>query len=244
MFVSGCAEDKKSETPVVKECALPADQSATLEGKWNVKPVQIALQAGAFSAEEKSAIIQAADSWNSFYEKSLGFKIFEYGDPSSPRESGGAKPAQLCATSIIAGDKFSGTVNIYKLAQWSSSNHQAIALTSLCPTAGKPLPAFKMAMLEVNYQDFFVSGKKQPDLQSIMLHEMGHIVGLDHSCNTTQKSGFPLCSDPALPPDYFQAVMYPVILFDSGGFGEQRRSLQTNDMGRANCLYQDSATAN
>jgi len=37
---------------------------------------------------------------------------------------------------------------------------------------------------------------------------------------------------------YGQAVMAPVFRFDSMGYGEQKRFLQENDEGRANCLYE------
>ena len=71
-----------------------------------------------------------------------------------------------------------------------------------------------------------------------MLHEFGHLLGLNHSCEGTPKEGVPNCNDPSLSSAYYSAVMYPVFGFYPSGQGEQRRELADNDQGRANCLYQ------
>ena len=89
--------------------------------------------------------------------------------------------------------------------------------------------------MEVKYQNFFISGKKLPDLQSIITHEMGHMIGVNHSCESTGKTGTPACN--SSPAEYFAAIMFPVFGFDASGLGESKRVLQDNDEGRANCLY-------
>jgi hypothetical protein len=94
-----------------------------------------------------------------------------------------------------------------------------------------------MAIMELNYQNFFVAGQRQPDLRSIMVHELGHLLGLDHTCATGAKAGFPDCNQSSLSAEYFEAVMYPVIPFDSTGAGAVKRDLNRNDQGRAQCLY-------
>ena len=92
--------------------------------------------------------------------------------------------------------------------------------------------------MELNYQNFFVTGKPVPDLQSIITHEMGHLLGLGHSCETDTETGVPNCNESGLPPAYQAALMFPTFTFDSNGNGQIKRDLQSNDEGRANCLYQ------
>jgi hypothetical protein len=233
---SACAPE--SSKKVIKECVLPADQAKTLSGKWKLTPVPISLKAGEFTSDEAESILRAADVWNAFFKASMGIQVLDYGDRSSPRTSSTAKPANMCSQNYVQGDKFVNSVVIYRQTSWPYSNHNAIALTSFCPVSDKPLPRIQAAIMEVNYQDFFGNKPKQPDLQSIFIHEFGHLVGLDHSCEAKTKEGYPNCNDPGMPPDYFYAVMFPVILFDTSGVGEQRRDLMDNDEGRANCLYQ------
>lgn len=234
---SGCALSS-SKQAVVKECVLPEDQTGTLAGKWSTTPIPIALKSGQFNGVETTEIVAAAKTWNDFYFSSLGIQVLDYGSESQPNTSTASKPTSLCSQGIVAGGKFTGKVVIHKQTTWPYNNHDAIALTSFCPVASSPLPLFYMAIMELNYQDFFVDGKKLPDLTSILIHELGHLVGLDHSCDTQGKNGFPDCSSSGLSNDYFEAVMFPIILFDSTGYGEKRQALKKNDQGRANCLYQ------
>ncbi len=237
----GCA--KKTEDKVlVKDCVLPDDQKATLSGRWSATPIPLALNVSqlGFSAQEVATIAKSADTWNHFTLSSQGLQIVNYGSQDSPNVSGASKPLAICTQSIIEGEKFTGSVLIIKQGAWPYPNHNAIALTSFCTRAATgSLSEIYIAILELNYQDFFVAGKKAPDLQSIVLHEMGHVIGLDHSCDLRQKAGFPDCRSNDLPPSYLNAAMFPSFGFDDSGHGEQRQALNENDQGRANCLYKD-----
>ncbi len=235
---SNCIFQSQSSR-VVKECVLPTDQSSTLSGRWRVAPIPIAVHAADFDADEIDALKQAADVWNKFYSASLSLQILNYGE-SAVQESSASKPSNLCSTGLIQGNQYMGNVVLYKQGRWPYSNHSAIALTSFCPVPAKPIPTIFMAVMEVNYEDFFIEGKKLPDLKSIFIHELGHLLGLDHSCeNSSARTGMPNCRElTGDQSEYYDAVMFPVVSFESGsGLGESRTSLNDNDMGRANCLY-------
>jgi hypothetical protein len=241
-----CAQATPPKKTVVKTCVLPQDQIGSLMGNWRTLPIPVAFaQNGNWAPEEVSAITAAADTWNNFYAQSLGFAaVLDYGG-ANVRSVASVDPGEtnVCGQGIMQGNTFVGNVVIYKQSPWPNANHDAIAITSTCPVTipGQSIPSRYMGMMEVNYQDFFVQGTKQPDLQSIFLHEFGHLLGLDHSCDLKGKPGMLVCSNPQLPDAYFNAVLYPVILFDQDGTGEQRRDLTDDDEGRANCLYENLA---
>ncbi len=246
-FSCAPATPNAKAAPVVKECQIQPDQASTLSARWKLTPIPIAFsQSPGFTASELADMVAAADSWNTFAQSSMNMPLIDYGgDPSNPRMSSATKPTTLCAQGIVQGNQFSGQVVIYAVPRWPYTNLQdAIALTSFCPLPAKPLPTMYMAIMEVNYQNFFTAGKKVPDLRTIILHELGHLVGLNHSCETKDKAGFPNCTSPTLNPAYYSAVMFPVFGFDSSGLGEQKRQLTENDQGRANCLYQPTPSGN
>lgn len=240
---SSCAlYSPSSSTPtLVKTCNVPTDQSGTVSGHWQVLPVPVSFHQGDFQQTEMSAITAAADSWNQFYTASKNFNTITYGTASSPTTSSATDPTlggNLCAQGIVQGKQFNGNVVIYKMGRWPSSYPaNAMALTSFCTLAAQPYPNMYMAVMEINYQNFFVQGQKLPDMQSIILHEFGHLMGLNHSCEAFQKNGTPNCNDPNMSPDYATASMFPVFTFDQAGNGQQKRSLGSNDESRANCLY-------
>lgn len=239
-FSGSCA--RQVTKSFIKDCVLPDDQVGTLTGKWQATPVPIAFHQGDFAADEIADIVAAADTWNEFYAVSLNLSPIDYGSAASPRMSSQARPnnSLVCSGSITASNGYTGAVVLYKNGVWPfPSQPNAMALTSYCRSSASPLPVFYMATIDLNYQNFFVAGKKVPDLQTIILHEFGHLLGLGHSCETSARTGVPDCSSASLSSTYSDAIMFPIFGWDSAGFGEQKRSLNQNDQGRANCLYMD-----
>ncbi len=230
-------------------CNIPSDQTGTISGRWPVTPIPVAFHDGDFeSTVELPALTGAMDTWNAFHTAASKINTLDYGTAATPRTSSANNPNQsgsLCAQSLIQSSKFTGNVVIYKMGRWPNSYPPtAIALTTFCSIAQSPYKRMYMAVMEINYQNFFVSGMKNPDLQSIVLHELGHLEGLDHSCAAGTKAGFPNCNDPNLNADYgsLAASMFPNFSFDATtGDGQQKRILGKNDQERANCLYGTSA---
>lgn len=218
---------------VTTECVIKEDQTATFKGRWASRPVPLAVEANDFSTSELTELQAAIVKWNDFYSRSKGFSLYLSGsNPLGVISSGLTRTTKtnVCSSTIVTPSGFSNSIRIYKTRSNWAYGSQVMALTSLCPIVrpNAQFREFTNAVMEVNYQHYFVAGKPLPDLQSIILHELGHILGLDHSCNGSD------CD--AAPDDYVQAVMYPALGFD-GIYGRVKRTLTTNDQQRANCLY-------
>ena len=229
-FVLSCAP---ATTAISTQCVTNPDQTSLYKGHWTAHPIPLAVIATDFSSDELNALDAAITTWNNFFTQSKGFKLYLSGSSDYTMVSAGsgrATASTICGQSLVGPGGFGGQIMIYKnLSGWSYGS-AVIALTSLCPvvTANSTYRSFTAAMMEINYQNFFTNSNPVPDLQSIVTHELGHVLGLDHSCNGTG------CTNAV--DDYLQAVMYPTLGFN-GRQGIMKRDLNTNDQERANCLY-------
>jgi hypothetical protein len=91
----------------------------------------------------------------------------------------------------------------------------------------------QIVLVNINHID-------QRQIQSIVLHELGHAVGLDHSClGTGDRQDYKGCGAVQAGHPYYSAVMYPWLSSSAGDFGEPqtKTQLQENDRSRAACLY-------
>lgn len=237
-LLSSCGFGSAGQSTVTT-CVKADDQASTFNGAWPALPLPLALQAaGNWSADELEAIVNAIESWNAFHTETRKVALFDAGTSSSIKTSTQEPLSQICSAGILSGTDYSGVAVIYKISNWIADD-QVIGLTSYCPVSGTPYNRITNAKLELNYRDYFVEGKRVPDLQSIILHELGHMIGLNHSCEKgSVTAGVPDCDQVGLSFEYSSAVMYPVVFFPDTLNGEKRRTLQPNDQGRANCLYE------
>ena len=219
--------------PLVKECNLPSDQTGTILGKRATLPVSIAVAPGIFSEEEITAIERAADVWNVFFQWSMGKKAIDYGSGKIPEFTGtqlDPTQATFCTQSDNGVVVISGTTN-FTLGDPTGT----LAVTEECTGSGSPYPALNLGIIVANFQSFFRNGNPISNFQNVMLHEMGHMLGLDHSCSTGGGTGIPDCDGGGINPSYLNAIMFPS---DERTGGPEASFPNENDQGRMNCLYQ------
>jgi hypothetical protein len=200
-----------------------------------------------FSTSEQSKIKAALSTWNQWSKQTSGLVVF-LGQVESIEGIDSPQTAGDCGFSGSDESSFS-VIKQDSSARWESYQLDSTnpAVTIRCQRGTQLL---KQAVL-INTR--YATAEQ---FQSIVLHELGHSLGLDHSCVgavgsnqiTHESTGaesapsgarFAQCSTLSDGHSYRKAVMFPVLESATTAYGEAeiKEKLQFNDQLRSSCIF-------
>lgn len=232
-ILSGCF-DRQVGANYTKKCAVAEDQAGTFNGRWPVVAIPVGFANGQFNDSERALYAEGAAVWNRFYSYSRGYPIFSVN--TSGNNTQNVSSSNLGYPGIIKDGAFTGEVVVRKVAASWAYDAGIIAVTQVYTNVSNgSFRKITNALQDFNFVNYWAPGKKQPDFKSIVVHELGHLFGLNHSCEWYTKEGMPHCANAST--QYVAAALYPVVYFPDKYHGEVRDQVRTNDQERANCMY-------
>lgn len=183
-----------------------------------------------FSNDERLEVERAVDQWNSFFGGRFGYPIFSAVVSSLPTYALSGDPRNC--ESLPSNPEEIPLVKEESTTRWNSlgMDHSVPAATFRC---------YQEERLVQQSIFIFKPVIDLRQLMSVTVHELGHGVGLDHSCNLGGGIwGYVSCTGLSSDHVYRNAVMYPALrLFGGMGMPETREKLNENDRARAYCRY-------
>jgi len=236
-------------------CALPKDQGVgSFRGQWIALPIRLVLDRDYYVTDGGDALhamrgaIQTWNTWGGL----RGFNVFSLMNDGVGQSAGRDIPDLSDCSQASFSSSVTDMVGIWKIH--GVGPHRNIRES--CGTTSDGLPGKLLATgvqgqtdwivqgkkivgasILLNFEEFNAPGKRRVDLESLLLHELGHVLGLLHSCRggDDDRTTSPFCTSGdfvSAPNAYTDAVMFPFLLAN-----QERRKLRQNDYNRINCLY-------
>jgi hypothetical protein len=236
------------------QCVLPSDQGrGSLEGSWSRIPVPVVFDNDFYltdNGEIMPSMRAAITSWNT-WAGLKGLSGFSITSDGSGLGAGREIPAVTDCAQATYTSQVTDVVGIWKIS--SSGNHDNVRAACKPTSTGAPGRILTTgvqgqtdwitlngritgASILLNFDEFNSPGNQHVDVESLLLHELGHVLGLLHSCNGSTAGSIDGTSAPncraGISSQYLDAAMFPFLEVNL-----IRRKLGQNDYNRINCLY-------
>ncbi len=245
---SGKVSDVGDGATNFTDCVLPSDQGpGSLLGSWAGIPIPVVYDKDFYmtdGGQAMPALRSAANTWNA-WASGRGRVGFTIEDDGTGADAGREIPALVnecfqaaysAAVQDVVGIWKIGSNGNHKNSRPACDGDRLLALgvqgqTDWTIVNGK----ITGASVLLNFDEYNAPGKQLLDVESLLLHELGHVLGLLHSCNGSTDGSSDQTTAPACgfaPEKYRSAVMFPFL-----DVSQIRRDLRRNDLNRVNCLY-------
>ncbi len=224
-----------------------------MKGSWASTPISLILDRDFYVSEdgrEADQIKGAIETWNAWHRIKYGTNIFTIVNDGTGQDAGrDIPPLTTTCDQVAYTSANTDSVGIWKIRPYGDGINRRVACQSGTGTRLKLMDDLVQgstdwsitnhhisgASVLLNFDGWNVAGRDELDIESLAVHELGHVLGLLHSCNGTSGNfldgtGAVNCS--SAPAKYEDAVMFPSLVS-----GQIRRILQPNDYARINCLY-------
>jgi hypothetical protein len=219
------------DSVITSSCSVAKDQRGSFMAKVGPFPLHLKVDS-TFVANERIGIETAVAQWN-VLAGTLGYPgFFELQYSAFTSEVRSADPRDCEAKGFGAQDTFS------ILRETSAERWTGLGFNNSVP--GATLRCYRSSWVDHQVVLLYATVIDPQQFSSVILHELGHSLGLDHSCvNVHGRERFVGCSGLAENHPYRQAVMFP-LLRSRRSASEQpeiKDWLRENDSLRTGCLY-------
>jgi predicted Zn-dependent protease len=230
--LSACENSNNTDTQI--SCpSINANQSGSFMAKVSAFPVSVQADS-TFTADQQNTLQAAVQAWNDFGQSVMGSDIFQLSVVDIDDATRSLDP-HVCTENY--GD--AGHLVLIREADaghWrqliGATSQQVPGVTIRCSSSG--IVTEQMTVINTDLS-------QSSSLGQIFTHELGHALGLDHSCNgavdAKSTASYISCSDVAANDPYREAVMFPWIQ----SMNDSMPLLRDNDKARASCMMESTA---